>query len=54
MGTDDPRSLPNERPAHRIRVDAFWMDEHDVTNAEFAKFVDATGYIAIAEKKPDW
>jgi formylglycine-generating enzyme len=54
MGTNDPRSLPNERPAHRVKVAGFWMDEHDVTNAEFARFVQATGYITTAEKKPDW
>ena len=45
MGTDDVRSFPNERPAHRVHVEGFWIDEHDVTNAEFAKFVAATGYI---------
>ena len=30
-----------EKPAHRVRVDGFWMDETEVTNAEFAKFVQA-------------
>jgi formylglycine-generating enzyme required for sulfatase activity len=54
MGTDDPNSNANERPAHRVRVDGFWMDEHAVTNAEFRAFVKATGYITIAERKPDW
>jgi sulfatase modifying factor 1 len=54
MGTDDLRSFPNERPAHRVQVEGFWIDEHDVTNAEFAKFVEASGYITTAEKKPDW
>ncbi len=54
MGTDDPRSMPNERPAHRVLLDGFWMDEHPVTNAEFRKFVEATGYVTIAERKPDW
>ena len=54
MGTNDVRSFPNERPAHRVHVEGFWIDEHDVTNAEFAKFVEATGYITTAEKKPDW
>ena len=54
MGTDDPRSMANERPAHRVRVDGFWMDEHDVTNAEFRRFVEATSYVATAEKAPDW
>jgi formylglycine-generating enzyme required for sulfatase activity len=54
MGTDDPRSMPNERPAHREHVDGFWMDEHDVTNGEFRKFVEATGYVTTAERKPEW
>jgi formylglycine-generating enzyme len=54
MGTDDVSSFPNERPAHRVRVEGFWIDEHDVTNAEFATFVEATGYVTTAEKKPDW
>jgi formylglycine-generating enzyme required for sulfatase activity len=42
MGTDDVHSFPNERPAHKVHVAAFWIDEHDVTNAEFTKFVEAT------------
>jgi formylglycine-generating enzyme required for sulfatase activity len=54
MGTDDAKSMANERPAHRVRVDGFWMDRHDVTNAEFRKFVRATGYVTTAERKPDW
>jgi formylglycine-generating enzyme required for sulfatase activity len=54
MGTDDPASLANERPAHRVRLDGFWMDEHSVTNAEFARFVEATGYVTIAERPVDW
>jgi sulfatase modifying factor 1 len=54
MGTDDLNSMPNERPAHRARVDGFWMDEHDVTNAEFRKFVEATNYVTTAEKPVDW
>jgi formylglycine-generating enzyme len=37
-----------------VQVEVFWIDEHDVTNAEFAKFVEATGYVTTAEKKPDW
>src|SRR4029077_12057314 len=43
MGTNDKESFPNERPAHFVQVQGFWMDEHDVTNAEFSKFVEATG-----------
>src|SRR3954447_4286434 len=50
MGTDDPKTMSNEHPAHRVKVDGFWMDEHDVTNAEFAQFVKATGYVTIAER----
>lgn len=54
MGTDDSNSFRNERPAHRVKLDGFWMDEHDVTNAEFRKFVEATGYVTLAEKPVDW
>jgi len=34
---------PKERSAHRVKVDGFWMDSRTVTNAEFARFVAATG-----------
>jgi formylglycine-generating enzyme required for sulfatase activity len=54
MGTDDSNSMANERPAHRVKLDGFWMDETLVTNAEFARFVRATGYVTTAEKKPVW
>src|SRR5207247_6003867 len=47
-------SLPSERPAHRVKLDGFWMDQTDVTNAQFRKFVDATGYVTTAEKPVDW
>src|SRR5271168_3895359 len=42
----------DSRPIHRTYVDGFFMDKTDVTNAEFAKFVKATGYVTIAERKP--
>jgi formylglycine-generating enzyme len=54
MGSDDEMALSNEKPPHRVQVDGFWMDETPVTNAEFQKFVDATGYLTLAERKPDW
>jgi sulfatase modifying factor 1 len=54
MGTDERESYAPERPAHRVKVDGFWMDKTEVTNEEFAKFVKATGYVTIAEKKTDW
>ena len=54
MGTDEIRSMPNEQPSHRVKVSGFWIDEHDVTNAEFRKFVEATGYLTTAERPVDW
>src|SRR6266550_2307319 len=54
MGTDDPKSMANERPAHRVKLDGFLIDEHDVTNAEFRRFVEVTGYVTTAERPVDW
>jgi formylglycine-generating enzyme required for sulfatase activity len=54
MGSNSKMAQANERPAHKVRVHGFWMDEHHVTNAQFRKFVEATGYVTTAEKKPDW
>ena len=51
MGSDN--FYPEERPAHRVAVDGFWMDDHPVTNAEFRRFVKATGYVTVAERSPD-
>ena len=39
-------------PVHRVYVDGFWMDATELTNEEFEKFVNATGYITIAERRP--
>lgn len=50
MGSDN--HYPEERPAHRVRVDAFWMDRGPVTNARFREFVDATGHVTFAELAP--
>ncbi|WP_420995405.1 formylglycine-generating enzyme family protein [Cupriavidus sp. 30B13] len=54
MGSDHKLAQPNERPAHKVRVRGFWMDQHHVTNAEFRRFVQATGYVTTAERKPEW
>lgn len=54
MGSESNKAKPNERPAHLVHVDGFWMDETDVTNKQFAAFVDATGYVTTAEQKPEW
>ena len=47
-----PATVADALPIHRVYVDGFWMDATDVTNAEFEKFVKATGYITIAERAP--
>ena len=52
MGTDSELGWPDEKPAHRVRVDGYWIDETEVTNAMFAKFAEATGYITTAERAP--
>jgi formylglycine-generating enzyme required for sulfatase activity len=52
MGTDSELGWPDEKPAHRVRVDGFFMDATEVTNAQFRRFVDATGYVTTAEKPP--
>lgn len=52
MGTNDP-AFPDAHPVHKVTVNEFWVDEHEVTNAEFEKFVQATNYITIAERKLD-
>ncbi len=54
MGADNDQASADEYPKHNVTVDAFYMDVTEVTNAQFQKFVDATGYITTAERKPDW
>ena len=51
MGSD--RHYVEETPVHRVVVDGFWMDAAPVTNASFRAFVEATGHVTIAERKPD-
>ena len=53
MGTDDANPLfADAHPRHEVRIDGFWLDETEVTNAKFAEFVKATGYVTVAEKVP--
>ena len=54
MGSTDPLARLDEAPVHRVRVDSFWIDATEVTNAQFKAFVDATGYVTIAERPVDW
>ncbi len=51
MGSD--RHYPEERPAHCVEVSPFWIDRSTVTNADFAGFVAATGYVTLAERPLD-
>jgi sulfatase modifying factor 1 len=46
------QATTDSRPIHRVYVDGFWMDTTEVTNAQFATFVAATGYVTIAERAP--
>ena len=53
MGSESPLAGPEERPVHAVEVDGFFIDVHTVTNARFREFVDATGYVTVAERVPD-
>lgn len=50
MGSND--HYPEEAPVHRVSVNGFWIDPTPVTNREFRKFVNATGYVTFAEIRP--
>jgi len=50
----DEQARRDEFPAHEVKVSGFWMDATEVTNAEFSRFVEATGYVTVAEKDIDW
>jgi sulfatase modifying factor 1 len=54
MGSESPGAMVNEAPAHDVTIDGFWLDAHPVTNADFARFAAATGYLTIAERAVDW
>ena len=51
MGSD--RHYPEEGPVHRVTIDGFWIERTPVTNREFRKFVNETGYVTLAEIKPN-
>lgn len=52
MGCEDER-MGDARPFHEVELDGYWIDKTEVTNEQFEKFVKATGYITVAERKPD-
>jgi formylglycine-generating enzyme required for sulfatase activity len=51
MGSDN--HYPEEAPAHEVTVAGFWMDQYAVTNAQFSRFVEQTGYVTSAERGPN-
>jgi len=54
MGAVNLNGFADEFPKHKVKINSFWMDISEVTNAQFKKFVDKTDYITTAEKKVDW
>lgn len=54
MGSDQPQTNNSERPVHQVRISGFWLERTEVTNAQFAQFVQATGYKTTAERPVDW
>jgi len=54
VGSNAINAYAPEKPAVKVRVKGFWMDATEVTNAQFQQFVEATGYVTLAEKPIDW
>ena len=54
MGGDNDQARADEFPKHQVKLNGFFMDETEVTNSQFEKFVAATHYITTAEKNVDW
>jgi formylglycine-generating enzyme required for sulfatase activity len=50
MGSDE--FYPDEAPVRRVTVEGFSIDPYQVTNDQYAEFVDATGYVTVAENIP--
>jgi formylglycine-generating enzyme len=50
----DKQARENEKPQHQVTLNGFWIDETEVTNAQFQEFVNQTHYITTAEKAVDW
>jgi len=54
MGGRSAESSQDEFPRHQVTVNSFLMDATEVTNAQFKKFVEETGYVTTAERPVDW
>jgi formylglycine-generating enzyme len=52
MGSTWELARSDEKPVHRVRLDGFWMDATEVTNAQFRRFAEATSYVTTAEQAP--
>ena len=52
QGSNEVYARPEEQPAHKVKVSGFFIDITEVTNAQFAEFVNATGYVTTAERAP--
>ncbi len=50
----DTMAMNHEKPRHKVAVDGFFMDIHEVTNKQFSEFVRATGYVTVAERELEW
>ncbi len=51
---DDSFAMQDEQPRHQVFLDSFLIDATEVTNAQFAKFIEETSYITVAERPVDW
>ena len=51
---EDSQAMGHEKPGHPVYVDGFFMDATEVTNREFREFIDATGYLTLAEREVSW
>jgi len=49
MGSPAGEGMEIEHPQHKVYLDAYWIDKYEVTNAQFAKFIEETGHITQAE-----
>src|SRR5262245_5959904 len=52
MGSTSELARRDEKPVHRVRLEGFWMDATEVTNAQLRQFIEATGYVTTAEQAP--
>ena len=54
MGSEEKFSRKDASPKHLVYVASFWIDQTEVTNSQFTRFVEATGYVTTAEIPPKW